>query len=441
MSKFKYFKVSDKLLDTELKKSELWVYLTHCRYRGIKTKGYSIAGLKGCKNIFGNKINKKVYDKSLDSLIDKELIKVVDEEVKKRFYKSKHAIEVIKGNKNIQIPIELLDKQLITDLSVEEIKAVIELYNYYEPLKFLGGIDYNIIKLINTEYPKGYDQVGKNFGQGFNRTIIHKKVVEVVQPNKIISYSELISKHIDTLLKRKLFKYKPVVLEFDEDDEDLTELKYELFKGLVGFKNEDYEDTEIKNRYLIAEPEDNKKVVWILDPVYRPNTEACTEYIFNKVNAESKAIQIYKETDKSTIRKENRIVLYDLISKQYYDNDYLYNEFGSRKYIPIGEIVNKLEALEQFAEDPYELENLESKLKGLLEQEEQEKLNIELENERIKQETGKRSRKTTSKRLKEIEKESYLVESNICMIKKYENELLDLIPYWLIEVCLTRIEY
>lgn len=62
MGIFNYFKVSDLLLNTQVTKSELWVYLTHCRCKGIRSKGYSIASLNGVVKIFGNSMNRKAYD-------------------------------------------------------------------------------------------------------------------------------------------------------------------------------------------------------------------------------------------------------------------------------------------------------------------------------------------------------------------------------------------
>src|SRR5699024_1795884 len=124
-------KVSENILEADIKKSELWVYLTHCRSRGIYSKGYSIAGLNATTKIFGNKINKNVYDKSIKGLEDKGLIKISDTEIKKGFYKSDEVIEIVDGKRNIQLPIDLLDEKIITNLSVSEVKDIIKLYSLY----------------------------------------------------------------------------------------------------------------------------------------------------------------------------------------------------------------------------------------------------------------------------------------------------------------------
>src|SRR5699024_6222484 len=176
--KFYYFKVSENILEADIKKSELWVYLIHCRRTSILSKG-SIAGLNAVTKTFGNKISRNTYDKSIKGLEDKGLIKISDTETKSGFYKIDETIKIIDGKRNIQLPIELLDKKIITNLSVDEIKDIIKLYSLYDPLGSLGGIDYNYLHAYNNSKDRGIEFI-TNFGGGFNRVIVGKKAYRVL---------------------------------------------------------------------------------------------------------------------------------------------------------------------------------------------------------------------------------------------------------------------
>ncbi len=431
MNKYKYFKVSDLILDADIKRSELWVYLTHCRCRGIKTKGYSIAGLKKMKEIFGNKANKRAYDKSIKSLTEKDLIKEVDAKEKginTAFYKTDIAIEIVepKDVNSIQVPTDLLDSKLITDMNVDEILTIIDLYKNYKPLESLGGVDVNFINAYESTSDKGYYQTGTSFGERFNRSLQGKKAIA-------INYFDEIDTEIDNdiltkIIDRGLFRFKPVVVESYPDDDDLFELKYEIFKNLVNFKGEEYEDID----YMIAELGENQSVMWILEPLYRPSTVVCSEYISNMIKAEQREKFLYIKPDLMTDRKHTRYALYD---------EEVYIELEDSELVDgntLDTICHIKEELDTITDDEvFEIYTRESELESLYKQEEEEEKRIK-ENNDNETRAGNRTRETTSPRLKAIIKKQNIVHDIIFRIRELEKELLDLIPYKAIEVFMYK---
>lgn len=420
MKGFNYFKVSDLLLDTDIKKSELWVYLIHCRHRGIKSKGHSIAGLNATVRTFGNSINKKVYDKCINSLIDKGLIQYADEEIKKGFYKTDKAIKVIEGKKNIQIPIELLDKKIITNLKESEIKDIINLYSLYDPLGSFGGLDHSYTKAINDNTTIGAEYL-TIFGGGFHRVIHGKKAYKIEYPTKYVRGSDFnidLNKYIDM----KLFKLKPVIQEHDPDDEDLSNLIGEVFGDLVRF-----ESTE-KNHKYITVLEDNQKVIWVLEPVYPIKNVKYREYLKYRGMAIKKAIEIYSSIDETTQRDTILRFIYGYALYEYIENYLL-----DRKDIKADVI---MDLLEERATNRYKIDSvkeLEGKTELLQYEIDKEIQFIEDENIRISREENRRRRHTTSTRLKELEKEYYNLNNTINKIKGIENKLIELIPNWVID--------
>ncbi len=69
-----------------------------------------------------------------------------------------------------------------------------------------------------------------------------------------------------------------------------------------------------------------------------------------------------------------------------------------------------------------------------------EKSFIESENIRISKEENRRRRHTTSQRLKELKNNLHDINNEINQIKNIENELIDLIPSWVIDHILTKEE-
>ena len=418
--KFNYFKVSDKLLNADIKKSELWVYLTHSRHRGLKSKGYSIAGLNAVVKIFGNSIDKKVYDKCINSLIEKDLIKYADEEVKKGFYKTDKAIEIIEGKTNIQIPTNLLDKKIITNLKVYEIKDIIKLYSLYDPLGSYGGLDYNYMHAINSNHERGVEFIAR-FGGGFSRVIYDKRAYKIPYPNKYIKDDDFnisINKYIDM----KLFKFKPVIIEVDPDDEDLSNIKHEVFDNLVSFSNAD-----LKHKY-ISTLEENEKAIYIIEPLYPVRNKPYEEYLKYRGQARQRAIDIYSSLDDTTNK--------EIVKKYIYNHElyeYIENHLLEREDININEILNLLEekAINRYKIDS--IDSLKEEIDLIHYEVAKEKTFIVQENERISKETGKRRRHTTSPRLRELKENINHLENIIDNIERIEKKLIELIPNWIID--------
>lgn len=424
--KFYYFKVSENILEADIKKSELWVYLTHCRSRGIYSKGYSIAGLNAVTKIFGNKVNKNVYDKSIKGLEDKGLIKISDTEIKKGFYKSDEAIEVIDGRRNIQLPIDLLDKKIITNLSVSEVKDIIKLYSLYDPLGSLGGIDYNYLHAYNNSKDRGIEFI-TNFGGGFSRVITGKKAY------RVLNHKDYTSENLDIDINKymKLFTLKPVILEYDKEDEDLTELKGEVFKDLVRFN-----DDKLHYEYITT-MEDNHKIIWIYKPVYPVKNKQYFEYIKNRDESYSKAVEIYNTYDKATDKDIIKDIIYNESLRLY---DFINNYLSDREDIKSDEIISLLERRAKFRYKADTLEKLQAE-KDLISHEImlEEKFIVD-ENMRISKEENRRRRHTTSPRLKQLQSEYNNVDFKIHDLKYVEDKLIELIPKFLIDEILVRME-
>lgn len=429
MSKFNYFKVSEEILKADIKKAELWVYLTHCRHRGIRTKGFSIAALKATVKLFGNKINKVAYDKAMKSLKAKGLIATPeDAELKTGFYKSDEIVKIIDGKRNTQLPIELLDNKIITDMSVDEVKDIIKLYSLYEPLISFGALDYNYISAYNDDEKKGVEFITK-FGEGFNRLIYNKNAYRVLEPTKIKNNLDL-KIDVNKYLNMKLFVLKPVVLEFDGEDEDLTEIKFEVFKDLVRFNNSDCNFT------YITSLEENQKIIWICEPVYAVKNKQFEEYKKNRENAQIQAIHIYHDTDETTNKETVRNLIFNETSTLIdFTNDYLLN----RNDIDSDNLIYLLESIYEndYTIDTFdELKNEKDLIEHEIQKEEQF---IVEENVKISQETGKRRRHTTSEKLKRLENEIRKINKQIKDLNKLEKNLVDIIPAWVIDKILLSI--
>ena len=443
---YSYFKVNERILDIDIKKSELWVYLTHCRTRGTKSIGYKVRGSKvsdkktviystasltGVQKLFGSKIKQRAYDKAIESLEEKGLIYAIDIDktgVNRRWFKSKKAIEIVepKDTVNIQIPSELLDKKIMADMTVEEIKTVIELYkNYNFNDNGMGAISTDCIIAYNTNNKIGYYPLGSRFGQKFNRSIYHKDIIVVDDFNYIDT--DINIDILERLVDKGLFRFKPVVMEFDLEDKDLFELKYELFKNVTSLSD----DLTKGKEYIIAELEEDKAIVWVLEPIYRVDIEPTRKYLENHSRAYERALLIYSKTDDLTDRKHTRYALY-------HDETYERAEILLESNI-FDEVLELKEQLYQETEEqPLYLLFLEERLKSLEIQKAEEEQAIEDENERLRVEEDYRSRKTTTPRLKAIEKDIKYINSYIAakepIIDNLENRLLDLIPTKAIEL-------
>lgn len=439
-NKFNYFKVNEKILDTDIKKSELWVYLTHCRSRGIKSIGrkvrgnqigkeknviYSTASLTRVRDFFGNKINERAYKKAIGSLEEKGLIYAVDIEktgLNKKWYKSKEAIEIIepKNTLNIQLPVAMLDNKVFTSMSVKEIKTIIELYkNYDYGEDGLGAISKDCIMAYDTNNKKGYRYLGVNFGGGFNRSIYEKRAIAVTDFNYIETDIDIDA--LNRLVESKLFNFKPVLRETDPEEEELFELKYELFKDLVGFSNTNTEGVD----YITAELKENESIVWVLEPSYRVEIEPTQKYFENHDRAYQRATLLYAETDLLTDERHRRYGLY-------YEETYIQAEtlLDSNTFEKI--LAYKKELYRITGESSMYMYCKEHNLNSLYDQHIQECFAIKEQNKRLKAEEGYRSRSESSPRLRALDKEIEKLENVIAekkpMIDELEKELLDLIP-------------
>ena len=414
---FNYFKVSEDLLNTDIKKSELWVYLTHCRSKGIRSKGYSIASLHAVTKTFGNTINRKAYDKAIDSLIDKGLIQIAEEEVKPGWYKSDKAIKIVEGKRNIQIPINLLDKKIITKFSVKEIKDIIRLYRLYDPLGSFGGLDYNLIYAINDKNSNGITNTF-TFGGGFSRVIKGKKAFKVEDPKTYINNTKN-EIDLNKYILMKLFKLKPVILEYDIEDEELTELKSEVFEHLVKGDKE-----ELKHKYIITGLEDNQKIIWILEPLYPVKNEVYTEYSKNRAKAREKAVEIFGH-DEATTEATLRRLIYD---GQIYN--FVADHLMNRSDIEGDKILELLLKIDIYSDDS--IRTLEEELSLIMYEVSNEEASIRIENADITRATGKKRRHTTSDRLKQLNQEASNISNKIKNLEFIEGEVKELVPQWII---------
>lgn len=431
---FNYFKVSDKLLDTEIKKSELWVYLTHCRTSNIKKSKetekyirYSLSGITKVKELFGNKASETMYNKAMTSLIEKGLLREIDIKkhgINKKFYKKKKAIEIIESDRSIQIPIILLEEKLINNMKKEEIITAIKLYNNYNPAEF-GSIDKDYIKAYNNSNSKGYRSIGVTFGEGFNRSIYKKSAYEVMNFNTVETMDkDLDIETINKLVEKGLFSFKPLVMYVDEEDEDIKEIKYELFKGLVSFKS-----YNSNSDYIFTGIEENHIVIWVLEPLHSPYIEPYINYVRERDKAYTRALFIYSDSDDLTIKKHSRYALYDSVVYDYLEELELLDNETMEK---ISDLRFELEGY-TYQDGSLSLFYLQEEMKSLKEQIKKVEEVIDQENENIKLETGRKGRKTTNDELKAIEKRIGSLDLSIFFIEDKEEQLLNLLPLQAIE--------
>lgn len=145
------------------------------------------------------------------------------------------------------------------------------------------------IYAINNTSETGLTNVFR-FGRGFNRILYQKTAYEVDPLNEYITNDFVID--IKKYIYAGFFKLKPVILEYDDEDEDLANIKYEIFENLV----------KEENKYITT-IEKNQRVIYVIEPVYPVKTIQYKEYIKNREKAKINAISIYSETDLSTHRE------------------------------------------------------------------------------------------------------------------------------------------
>lgn len=457
---FNYFRVSELMLDHDLKKSEIWVYLTHCRSRGTRSRGrqvingvvgedkdtlYSTASITRVKDLFGSKMNNRAYSRAMRSLEDKGLIYTTEPDkvgVNMGYYRNKanEVVEIVepKDKNSIQIPREMLDSNIFREMSSQEILTIIKLYqNYNYDREGLGSIDPDYIMAEDIETDKGYIKTGIRFGDGFNRSVYQKQVVKATDYQEIYHDEDLDLETVNNLINRKLFSFKPVIVETDPEDESLFEMKYEIFKDIVNGNNlEDY-----KGSYLLAEPKSDESIVWLLEPTYRvKGIEPTERYLESLSRAYERAKLIYSKADLFTQKEYRRYGLY-------YEGTYNHaaEEVDIETYEEIETLKRTLDNVVGSVGVIY-IDLMERELKNLRGQHYQEKKSIKLENERLLREENYRSRQETSPRLKTLEREieelEEVLEKERGTVEYLEDRLLDLIPVKAMEeFCFSGMEF
>lgn len=294
--KYSYFKVCKDILNIsntkDLSKSELLIYLLHCRRVNPKGKhlNCSLAGVNDIKNKF--QLEKEAIETAHKNLIKKFFI----EEKEKSytgFYKTT-AKKILpfpeyttnKYNKgtfskrenytfnNIQIPSSLIDKGIINAYTERAaIMCILLLFSLINYSKYLG-VNYNLIYFYNDErqFTRG------KIGGGFNPEISHKYFYEAVPPNRIFVADEIKEnfKHstkIIELIKKwtDLFELVPVLFYKDLEDENIINRKFEIFEAAeigLSFKD-DNRKTKLYRFTLEHNPEmkeENILIHWILRP-------------------------------------------------------------------------------------------------------------------------------------------------------------------------------
>lgn len=324
-----YFKVDSKILNLPkeaLSKKELLVYILHCRAVNPKNKylGCSVAGFTRAREVFN--LSKTAYQKAIDMLVNKNLLEIRPD-VKTGIYGE--AVEVLnfpiynlkgnafnidqnkkdnhrrryKGTKYINIPSKIIDKGYVKGLKLQDIWGILWLYNNLDMSENLG-VSHELVHAYNPGHKRGYIEYGVTFGDGFHKSIYNKQCIEVAK-HKVYWLSNDLSKvqgdkaeAFNSLIERGLFIFIPILIEYDEEDDDVITVKNEIFKGLVGFTRH----TDSKNKYLLVEPKQNQKIVWIMRPTIPVINEDFSFYI-NRINGQrAKQEKIYCDVDIRTER-------------------------------------------------------------------------------------------------------------------------------------------
>jgi hypothetical protein len=306
-----YFKVDSKILNLPkeaLSKKELLVYILNCRAVNPINKfiGCSVAGFTRAREVFN--LSKTAYQKALDMLITKKLLEIRPD-IKTGIYRE--AVEVLnfpiyniegntfnidqnkednhrrryKGTIYINIPSKIIDKGYLKGLKLQDIWAILWLYNNLDMSENLG-VSHELIYAYNPYYKRGYKNYNNViFGNGFHKSIYNKTCVEAVESIEYIFSKDLNgfkgnkAEAFNSLIERGLFAFVPILIEHDEEDDGIITVTNEIFKGLVGFES----NTDSKNKYLLVEPRQNQKIVWIMRPRI-PVINEDFSYYLNRIN-------------------------------------------------------------------------------------------------------------------------------------------------------------
>jgi hypothetical protein len=361
-----YFKVDSKILNLSkeaLSKKELLVYILNCRAVNPINKfmGCSVAGFTRAREVFN--LSKTAYQKALDMLITKKLLEIRPD-IKTGIYRE--AIEVLnfpiynlEGNtfnidqnkednhrrrykvtKYINIPSKIIDKGYLKGLKLQDIWAILWLYNNLDMSENLG-VSHEIVYAYNPGHKSGYkDYNNATFGDGFHKSIYNKTCVEAIEPKDYIFSNDLNgfqgnnkAEAFNSLIERGLFALVPILIEYDEEDEGIITVKNEIFKGLVGFGG--YADS--KNKYLLVEPKQNQKIVWIMRPTI-PVFNEYFNYYLNRINGQRATQEdIYCDVDIRTHRSKKIDYIKSEEFRYFLINNYEYEDIYNKIIEVIGE--------------------------------------------------------------------------------------------------------
>ena len=327
-----YFKVDSKILNLPkdaLSKKELLVYILNCRAVNPINKfmGCSVAGFTRAREVFN--LSKTAYQKALDMLITKNLLEIRPD-IKTGIYRE--AVEVLnfpiynlegntfnidqnkednhrrryKGTKYINIPSKIIDKGYLKELKLQDIWAILWLYNNLDMSENLG-VSHELVHAYNPDYKRGYKNYNNvTFGDGFHKSIYNAPCVEVLEhkvywfPKDLEGFQGIKVEAFNSLIDRGLFVFVPILIEYDKEDDGIITVKNEIFRGMLEF--EKYIDS--KNKYLLVEPKQNQKIVWIMRPTIPVINEDFSYYLNRIKGQRATQEEIYCDVDIRTERSK-----------------------------------------------------------------------------------------------------------------------------------------
>lgn len=421
-----YFSVPERFLKSDMSKSEIYIYLTHCRAAGKKQSKKAENGklirrsIAAATNVKANfeEFNPKFYEKTMKSLEYGGFIirePLTDKEKARTIFKSKEYITITKTkNENyIQLPIELMDKGIFKGLKIKQIKNIITLYKYFNPEDWgcIGVDDFSLKNLENDYESKPIGYYDKGHSRALQGKAAYRIKTPFEKPEEFIETSneELKGLNYKELIESGIFSLVPLIYSIDEEDIELKKIIGEIYKGYSRFPEleSDYDYIwhlpQVKGRYPI--------IIWALKPYYPVKTPQYKEFKNIEKNYESTQLVNYKQ-------KNLKIdMIYD---SEFLDNafNFIYDEDTSDSLHGKIEKLNKL---------PHKQE-LNRKIKILKIQLNNEKENIKQYNKTMKLVHGKRTRITTSSRLKQIQEDIRTTGEILVEIRKIEDEIINLVP-------------
>lgn len=413
---FVYFNIPERFLNTELTKSEVMAYITHCRSAGKWQNGNSIAAHNAVTKYFGKGISPKVYETAMRGLEEKGLITPIRLANRMGAYMSKYSIQINKNEdeKYIQMPIDLIDNKVMQNFTLKEFKDIVTLYKYLNIENCWGCIDIDYISLtpMVSDFEASEYTI---FGDGFNIAIYKKKAYKLQEPNiddlddfNINIDEELKEIDIIEFINKGFFTLIPLIYEVDEDDKLIKRLLGEVMHGLVRFSNSNSKD------FYIWHLKENNEIFWALKPVYNVKT---LEYeAFKRIEAEYKdqQIKLYSDTDITTFQSKKISLLQD--------EDFGYYISTLHNLDFLDEILLNIDELKSFKD----IEELQNERNLIANEHNAELQRIEQENKAA----AVRRRHTTSALLKDLRSRYDEIVAEIEERESIETGLLELVPNW-----------